>query len=112
MKRKQNLDDFSPLQMSRRAFLSKSGTGVGLAALSALLPGCSNNLMVPASSRSTGVLSQPHHIPRARRVIYLFQSGGPAQMELFDYKPLLREREGEDLPESIRNGQRPDRDDR
>ena len=44
--------------------------------------------------------------PKAKRVIYLFQSGGPSQMELFDYKPRLVEFQGTDLPESIRNGQR------
>ena len=48
----------------------------------------------------------PHFAPRAKRIIYLFQSGGPAQMELFDYKPLLKERMGEDLPASVRMGQR------
>ena len=53
-----------------------------------------------------GILDAPHFAPKAKRVIYLFQSGGPSQLELFDYKPLLNQRRGEDLPESIRNGQR------
>ena len=48
----------------------------------------------------------PHFAPKARRVIFLFQSGGPSQQDLFDYKPLLNERHGEELPESIRRGQR------
>src|ERR1041384_146768 len=48
----------------------------------------------------------PHFTPKARRVIYLFQSGAPSQMDLFDYKPGLRERRGEDLPGSVRMGQR------
>jgi hypothetical protein len=48
----------------------------------------------------------PHIAPKAKRVIYLFQNGAPSQLETFDYKPMLRERMGEDLPESIRNGQR------
>ena len=47
-----------------------------------------------------------HHAPRAKRVVYLFQSGGPAQHDLFDYKPLLNERNGEELPDSVRQGQR------
>jgi len=47
-----------------------------------------------------------HFAPKVKRIIYLFQSGGPSQLELFDYKPLLRERHGEDLPASIRMGQR------
>jgi hypothetical protein len=90
----------SPLAFSRRAFLTKAGAGVGLAALSSLLPGCT-------SGGEPSVIKQlPHFVARAKRVIYLFQSGGPAQMELFDYKPLLKQREGEDLPDSVRNGQR------
>jgi hypothetical protein len=52
------------------------------------------------------VLAAPHVVPRARRVIYLFQSGGPSQLELFDYKPLLRTMNGQQLPESVRKGQR------
>mgnify|MGYP002078317343 CR=1 FL=1 len=53
-----------------------------------------------------GVLEKPHHEPRAKRIIYLFMSGGPSQLDLFDYKPLLNTRNGEDLPESVRQGQR------
>jgi hypothetical protein len=48
----------------------------------------------------------PHFLPRARRIIYLFQSGGPSQLELFDYKPQLQQMNGEELPASIRDGQR------
>src|SRR5439155_8616786 len=53
-----------------------------------------------------GQLGLPHHRPTARRVIYLFQSGAPSQMDLFDHKPALREMRGQDLPDSIRRGQR------
>nr|WP_282777247.1 DUF1501 domain-containing protein [Phaeodactylibacter xiamenensis] len=53
-----------------------------------------------------GVLKALHHPAKAKRIIYLFQSGGPSQLELFDYKPLLQKRRGEDLPESVRQGQR------
>lgn len=102
MKEKDLLEHFSPLQLSRRAFLSKAGAGIGMAALGSLLPGCSN----PMGNDAFSQLKLPHHVAKAKRVIYLFQSGGPAQMELFDYKPLLKKREGEDLPDSIRNGQR------
>ena len=48
----------------------------------------------------------PHFAPKAKRIIYLFQNGAPSQLELFDYKPMLREKFGEDLPASIRMGQR------
>ena len=53
-----------------------------------------------------GVLGKPHINPRIKRVIYLFQSGGPSQIELFDYKPKLKELHGQELPDSIRQGQR------
>src|SRR5688500_14275731 len=53
-----------------------------------------------------GVLAQPHLAPRAKRIIYLFMAGGPSQHDLFDHKPLLNTRNGEDLPESVRMGQR------
>jgi hypothetical protein len=48
----------------------------------------------------------PHFVPKAKRVIYLFMAGGPSQLETFDYKPLLNQRNGEDLPDSVRMGQR------
>ncbi len=53
-----------------------------------------------------GVLQQSHHPPKAKRVIYLFMSGGPSQLDLFDYKPLLNELNGQELPDSVRRGQR------
>ena len=59
-----------------------------------------------SSGRHGGLPGFPNFAPTAKRVIYLFQSGGPSQMELFDYKPRLKEFQGTDLPESIRGGQR------
>jgi hypothetical protein len=53
-----------------------------------------------------GLAGLPHFAAKAKRVIYLFQSGGPSQIELFDYKPRLVEFQGSELPESVRNGQR------
>jgi hypothetical protein len=53
-----------------------------------------------------GILPQLHYPARAKRVIYLFMSGGPSQLDLFDYKPLLNQKQGEDLPDSVRMGQR------
>ena len=55
---------------------------------------------------SGGVLKAFHVAPKAKRVIYLFMSGGPSQLDLFDYKPLLNQMNGQDLPESVRMGQR------
>ncbi|MCP4194169.1 MAG: DUF1501 domain-containing protein [Planctomycetaceae bacterium] len=80
----------------RRDFLMRSTLGLGTAALGALLPG--NGTAAIPEIRSIA--------PRAKRVIYLFQSGGPSHLDLYDYKPLLQERFGEDLPESVRAGQR------
>ncbi len=53
-----------------------------------------------------GILGKPHFAPKVKRVIYLFQSGAPSQLDLFDYKPLLNKMNGQDLPESVRQGQR------
>jgi hypothetical protein len=82
--------------MTRRDLLQK---GVGLAALASLL-------QRGAAAKQPGQAGFPNFAPRAKRIIYLFQSGGPSQMELFDYKPRLVEFQGTDLPESIRRGQR------
>src|SRR5207302_4930239 len=60
----------------------------------------------PAQKRRKGVLDQPHHPPKAKRIIYLFMAGGPSQLDLFDHKPLLNRMNGQDLPESVRKGQR------
>ena len=81
------------LHMTRRALFGKAATGVGVAALANLLD-------------AEGLPGMPHFAPKAKRVIYLFQSGGPSQMDLFDYKPRLNDFAGKELPESIRNGQR------
>nr|WKN39445.1 DUF1501 domain-containing protein [Tunicatimonas sp. TK19036] len=93
-------------QMNRRHFLSSLSLGLGSAALGSLL-GC-NATGQPAAGPlpGAGILDKLHFAPKAKRVIYLFQSGGPSQMELFDYKPLLWKMNGEELPESVRNGQR------
>lgn len=97
---------------TRRDFLTRTTLGIGAVALSSLA-GAGGVVGTPQSPSPAyvgdgdkGALSSPHFVPKAKRVIYLFQSGGPSQLELFDYKPLLRERNGEELPESVRAGQR------
>ncbi len=85
------------LAVTRRHFFSTGATGLGGVALAGLL----GPSMASASSPS--VITIP---PKAKRVIYLFQSGGPAQQELFDYKPLLNEKNGEQLPAHVRGEQR------
>jgi len=92
----------SSVGLSRRRFLNRFGMGLGGIALADLLSGHN-----PVQGASTpGILSAPHHTAKAKRVIYLFQSGGPSQLETFDYKPLLNEKQGEQLPDSVRKGQR------
>jgi hypothetical protein len=82
--------------ITRRHFFGASATGLGGAALASLLGGASHAAKPQASALA----------PRAKRVIFLFQSGGPAQQDLFDYKPLLNKMNGEQLPAHVRAGQR------
>lgn len=90
---------------TRRYFFSRASTGIGVAALASLL---GDDLGAdPVDAQAVGGLAGlPHFAPKAKRVIYLFMSGGPSQMDLLDYKPRLKEFQGTDLPDSIRKGQR------
>ena len=88
--------------MSRRGFLNSFGMGLGGIALGSLLePGA-----LLGSAVGRGMMGVPHFAPKAKRIIYLFQSGGPSQLDLFDPKPTLIEKHGTELPEEIRRGQR------
>lgn len=88
--------------LTRRQFFGLSSAGIGGAALSSIV-----GPKAYASTPESGIpVSGPHFAPRAKRVIYLFQSGGPSQIDLFDYKPRLREFHKTDLPDSVRMGQR------
>ena len=89
---------------NRRHFLQKTSLGLGAIALSNLLG--SSTLLGQSKGSSLIDGTGPHFAPKAKRVIYLFQNGGPSQMELFDYKPLLEKMQGQDLPASVRAGQR------
>jgi hypothetical protein len=88
--------------MIRRQFLARFGYGLGAFALADLLARAEQ----PKANPFKGILDQPHHTPKAKRIISLFMSGGPSQLDLFDHKPTLNQRNGEDLPESVRMGQR------
>ncbi len=94
---------FNTLQ-SRRDFLTKSTMGLGTAALATL------GWPISAAANTNGQFSiangLPHHAAKAKRVIFLFQAGGPSQMDLFDYKPVLNKRNGEEIPDSVRGNQR------
>ena len=94
-------DDQIDLALNRRVFLGQTGVGLGAAALMSLLGGSRAE-----AGAGAGILPATHHAPQAKRVISLFMSGGPSQHDLFDHKPLLNQRNGEDLPASVRMGQR------
>ena len=81
-------------ELNRRTFLKTSAHGFGALGLGSLL------------AKDDGMLIGTHHKPKAKRIIYMFQSGAPSQMDLFDPKPDLGERFSENLPDSIRMGQR------
>src|SRR5580658_8594545 len=89
-----------PLAITRRHFFSKTARGLGAIALSSLLP------RVATAASPGGSPGFPNFAPKAKRVIYLFQSGAPSQIDLFDHKPLLNKLNGQQLPESVRDGQR------
>ena len=91
--------------LGRRAFLGGSATAASTAALASLFARDGRAAPLPALPRGA-VLPALHFAPKAKRVIYLFQSGGPSQIELLDPKPDLVSRHGTDLPDSIRMGQR------
>jgi hypothetical protein len=88
-------------RMNRRHFLERSRLGLGALAIGSLLGGRRTHAAAtPPLSRA------PHYAPKAKRIIYLFQSGAPSQFETFDYKPKLYDLRGQELPASVRMGQR------
>src|SRR4051812_8251625 len=82
-----------PTLLSRRHFFGRTATGIGVAALAGLL-------------NKARAEDAPQFAPRAKRVIYLFMSGGPSHIDLFDYKPKMKALNGAELPASVRMGQR------
>ena len=92
------------LSMTRRHFFGRAATGIGAAALGSLVgPGV---LPGRAGVSSEPNLPFPHFPGKAKRVIYLFMAGGPSQLDLYDYKPRLKELHQTELPTSVRRGQR------
>ena len=86
------------ISMTRRHFFGRGGTGLGIAGLA--------HLMRRDAASQGGLPELPHFAPKAKHIIYLFQSGGPSQLDLFDYKPALEQLHGTELPDSVRRGQR------
>ncbi len=94
------------LQLTRREFLGRAGTAVGLAALTGLL---GNERLRAAATTRSGVArlpGLPHLAPKAKRVIYLFQNGAPTHVDLFDYKPKLQQLHGKPVPDDYIAGKR------
>jgi hypothetical protein len=95
--------------MTRRQFFGLASKGIGVAALASTLDQSTHAatrrapINDPKGSKLTGL---PHFAPKARRVIFLYQLGGPSQLDLFDYKPGLVKYQGTELPDSVRKGQR------
>ncbi|MCU1236827.1 MAG: hypothetical protein JWP63_4794, partial [Candidatus Solibacter sp.] len=84
-------------EITRRHFFSRTSTGIGIAALGSLFA---------REGLAEALPGFPNFPPTAKRVVFLHQSGGPSQMDLFDYKPTLEKFAGSELPDSIRQGQR------
>jgi Protein of unknown function (DUF1501) len=99
-------DDLGAMRerVTRRAFLGRGGTGLGSAALLSLL-GPRLAAAAADDATATGVVQPLHFAPRAKRVIHLYQAGGPSHLELFDSKPKLAAMNGQPMPESITRGQ-------
>jgi hypothetical protein len=94
------------LILTRRQLFGRTATGVGTVALASLLNPAVFGAPAQLASPSLGALGAPHYAPKAKRVIFLHMSGGPSHIDLFDWKPKMAEYRGQDLPSSIRMGQR------
>jgi len=101
------------LQINRRHFFGRGLSAVGVAALGSLAPELTGGAAMAGSlARDNGPGYAPGHVgpthfpAKAKRVIYLCQSGAPSQIDTFDYKPELEKLDGQDLPDSVRRGQR------
>ncbi len=99
------IEDLNKLT-SRRAFLARSSTGLGAIALASLLNGKLFGAPLKSPLQSGAALKALHHPAKAKRIIYLFMSGAPSQIDLFDSKPKLKELTNTELPASVRMGQR------
>jgi hypothetical protein len=97
------LDKEFGLALTRRHFFGLASSGIGTAALASLV---TPSAFAADASANGGLAGLPHFAPKAKRVIFLHQSGGPSQIDLFDYKPVLKKQQGTELPSSVRMGQR------
>jgi len=91
------------LLQTRRHFFCQTATGIGTAALASML---NPELMAASGQKDRGVLGETHFPAKAKRVIYLFMSGAPSQIDMWDHKPTLKKYFDKELPDSVRMGQR------
>ena len=107
-----NFHEAERLMMTRRQLLGCTSSGIGVAALASLLnpellaSPALDPMGRPINPKTGGLAALPHFEPKAKRVIFLHQSGAPSQIDLFDYKPKLKDFHGSELPDSVRQGQR------
>ncbi len=99
------IDEYIQLE-TRRQFFGRGAKGLGLAALGSLMGANALPAGAATGAASTGRPDVPHFKPKAKRAIYLFMSGAPAQMDMYDYKPKMADWFDKDLPDSVRKGQR------
>lgn len=110
-----DITDEHRMMLTRRHFFGRSASGVGMAALASMMGRSAmaetnapapSNVSQPDFPQPNGVMKEYHMPPKAKRVIYLFQSGAPSQQELFDYKPALQQHEGKELADFVDMNQR------
>src|SRR5262245_7075138 len=95
------------LHITRRQLFGLTAKGIGVGALASLVGADALAAAAPDRDPKTGgLIGLPHFAPKAKRVIFLHQSGGPSQLETFDYKPMLDQYQGTQIPDSVRMGQR------
>ncbi|MBM3459179.1 MAG: DUF1501 domain-containing protein [Armatimonadetes bacterium] len=98
-----DLSEAKRLHLTRRQLFGKTATGLGIPALAGLL---ARDGLAAGPQPVRGTLTSLHHTPKAKRVICMHQGGAPSHIDLFDHKPKLRQYHGQELPDSVRNGQR------
>ena len=102
----ENLGQQNVARVNRRQLFGSAASGVGVAALAALLGRNSQATEPLANSMFNGLPGLPHHLAKAKRVVLLWQGGGPSHVDLFDHKPVLKEMAGKDIPDSVRGSTR------
>lgn len=102
----ENLVQQNVARVNRRQLFGSAASGVGVAALASLLGRNSQATEPLANSTFNGLPGLPHHLAKAKRVVLLWQGGGPSHVDLFDHKPVLKEMAGKDIPDSVRGSTR------